>query len=342
MPGYNTIGSGISSAGDDIAAGITRAWLEHERAKRAEGQFDAITRIVRDDSGNIYPDAGMVPKDVKAKPVFDSSFTEGVKQSLGNNKAYRAGSLDAWSRIIAQSVARKQASDVEDASVSGQRAAQGLQQDIATAADKQALLKAQVKREQGLADQSDKQWVPGFGYMTPTQLSQHNARQERIAAAKEKLDPFMKFQNSLMTNYGLSVQDVANASQSKFEVGAGKQTTQATGVPYVNMVGKQISAEEAMKTFDPRTNPIYAKVPPNGTMIPLPEWQQILSTSQNFMSRKPSLDKAQQTLDNESATMQQQQAKTTIGIIQSKDPSTLTDQDKAALQKAQSILGTGQ
>lgn len=124
----------LSGIGDDIANAMYQYHREHQAHDTAYGVADALSRIGIDKTTG---QPVQVQFDEKGKPVNAENIQmfgnpraiEAYKSFNRQNAAASEGALNAISRLVASGLTRAQASAIEDASLSGQRTKQVIEQE---------------------------------------------------------------------------------------------------------------------------------------------------------------------------------------------------------------------
>ena len=340
----------------DLADGLIQAHREHQDYDEKLGNVKALQRLIwQDPTGQLVVNP---PLDDKGKPLNKDLKSPFNPQALQNYENYnrreaatKRGEMNALSRVLAAQVL----SGIEDASLSGQRTKQIMQQQEQMFPLEMEAKKAGTAHVKKIVEDADKIMVPGYGMMTPSQLSQHNARMERIKTLQEKTDPARSFETDLQKTYGLSIPDILDATKGMFTGGSvqtlGQRMSGETpkgvtykGVPFVDAAGNQVPASAVT---DPKYNykvkapTIWAVVGPNQAQIPAHLWPQIVSKSKSFASQldlnNPNSDISQ--LKRNLVDTQKQQAQEVISIYNSKPADQRTPQDEEMYKAAQQVMG---
>jgi hypothetical protein len=247
---------------------------------------------------------------------------------------------------VASGLARAQGAAIEDASLSGQRTRQIMEQQNQSFPLELEHRKEQTKHLKKITEDADKVMVPGFGLMTPSQLSAHQARMDRIKTLQEKTDPARGFETELQKNYGLSIANVLDATKGKFigqDPNDAKKTKEFIGVPFVDATGRQVASHpEILKElgYTPQNPTVWARVPPNDALVPAHLWPQVVSKSKSFSKQlnleDPNSDISQ--LNRSMMDIKREQAQKVIAIYNAKPADQRTADDEAMYQAAQQFL----
>lgn len=334
------IGQGLASFGDSLAEGMQAYHKEHVAYDNADQMLAAFSRMGINEQGQLMPVMDAQGKAQKGiTPIIDPSVIETLKAKVGTNRAKATGAMEALAKLGYATAGKVISSKIEDQSLSGQRTRQIMAQDVEKFPLEIEAQKASTERTKQIIQQEKehegKVDVPGFGLMTPSQKSAHDARILRMEALAKKSEPALSFENKLKTDYGIGAEQVIQATKGSFPAvdAQGKPVMDASGkpityqgVPFVDATGAQVGVKEGKFIgpdgkpieYDAKNPNIWAQVGPNKAAIPVHEWSAIVSKSKSMLP-----------------TIQAQQI---ISRVKLKDPDELTQQDKDAWDWAKTQL----
>ncbi len=309
--------------GAPIAEAMIQYHKEHQAYDQQAGIANALSRLAITEDGSIVPmptdAAGGTGASKKSglTPIVDPKALELFQTNNAKNRAVARGQMEALSRIGLGMAAHAIAQHYQDTSVSGKRTAQITRQSEEMFPLEKRAAEDTHEHMQKVIKEEDKVDVPGFGKMTPAQLSAHQARMSRVDALNKKSEPALNFENQLKNKYGLGAQDIVEGLKpQEFTVGKKKYT----GTPFYNSAGDIVSSDVAKQKPDET----FVHIGANKIAVPLFDkkgglgWTQIMG-------------KAQQMLPHI-------QANQIIARIKLKDPDELTEQDQTAFKWAKEQL----
>lgn len=295
---------------------------------------DTLSKIGMDERGHmtlIDPEN----KDKNVQPLLDPKVLARFTARNQSEWQKSGETLDLLKRISMAGVG----SAIEDASASGTATKQRTQQSAESFPLEQQQREATLAHTKALTDESGKIDVPGFGKMTPKEFSLHTVRMDRLATLHAKADPMMTFEKDMQTNYGLRMADVIDATKGKFQgVDDKGKPKEYTGVPFVNLAGQQVAGtSESLQDekYTPKNPTVFARVGPNGALVPAHVWPQVVSKSKSFLSQLEGIQKDQGKVQSQ---VDMDRAQKIIANVKAKGAN-LTPLDQQAIQWAKGILG---